>query len=288
MMRRRVAAPFGVNVVGMPASYELDLRVQFTTRTLARMGNSRLSGRTALVTGSTDGIGVGVAQALAAEGAHVIVTGRNAERGGEVIDQISAGGGQANFVWTDLAGGSGALLDLVAQATALAGGPLDILVNNAAQLINPAPTADVDEQLIDQALAVNVKSVFLLTGLVAPTMAARGHGAIVNVGSISGLIGMGGSALYGMTKAAIHSLTKSWAAEYGPSGVRVNTVAPGPTLTARNEEIKEHLAPMLARLPSGRASTLAEVAAAVVFLASDDAANIHGAMLSVDGGWAAI
>jgi NAD(P)-dependent dehydrogenase (short-subunit alcohol dehydrogenase family) len=109
-----------------------------------------------------------------------------------------------------------------------------------------------------------------------------------NIGSISGLIGHGGSALYGTTKATVHSLTKSWADEYGPSGVRVNTVASGPILTERNEEFADHVAPVLARIPSRRASTVAEIAAAVVFLAGDEAANIHGAPLSVDGGWAAV
>jgi NAD(P)-dependent dehydrogenase (short-subunit alcohol dehydrogenase family) len=248
----------------------------------------RLAARTALVTGSTDGIGAGIARAFAAQGAHVIVTGRQAERGDALVRRIVADGGHADFVQADLAAGLAAVHGLVDQATAFAGGHLDILVNNAALLINPEPTADVEEQLIDQALSVNIKSAFLLTGLIAPRMAARGQGAIVNIGSISALRAMSGSALYGMTKAAMHSLTRYWAAEYGPHGVRVNTVAPGPTLTDRNEEIKDLLAPMLARLPSGRASTLEEVAAAVVFLAGDEASNIHGATLSVDGGWSAI
>jgi NAD(P)-dependent dehydrogenase (short-subunit alcohol dehydrogenase family) len=252
------------------------------------MINERLVGRTALVTGSTDGIGAGVAEAFAAEGAHVIVTGRNAHRGGEVIERILADGGQADFVRADLTAGFSAVHALADEATSRLRGRIDILVNNAALLINPGPTADVEEEILDQALNVNIKAVFQLTGLIAPAMAVRGGGAVVNVGSINALLGMDGSALYGMTKAAIHALTKYWAAEYGPHGVRVNTVAPGPTLTARNEQIKDLLAPMLARLPSGRASTLAEVAAAVVFLASDEASNIHGATLSVDGGWSAI
>jgi NAD(P)-dependent dehydrogenase (short-subunit alcohol dehydrogenase family) len=255
---------------------------------LVAMDNTRLAGRTALVTGSTDGIGAGVAQAFAAAGAHVVVTGRNSERGGAVVEGIVADGGKADFVRADLAGGLSAVRALADEASLRVGGHLDILVNNAALLIHPGPTAAIDEELLDQALKVNIKSVFLLTGLVAPTMAARGNGAIVNIGSINALLGMDGSALYGMTKAAIHSLSKYWAAEYGRHGVRVNTVAPGPTLTSRNERIEDLLAPMLARLPSGRASTLAEVAAAVVFLASDDASNIHGATLSVDGGWSAI
>jgi NAD(P)-dependent dehydrogenase (short-subunit alcohol dehydrogenase family) len=252
------------------------------------MDTGRLAGRTALVTGSTEGIGAGVALGFGAAGAHVVVTGRNAGRGTEVVERIVAEGGRADFVRADLAGGLSAVRALADEATSRAGGRIDILVNNAALLIHPGPTADVDEELLDQALTVNIKSVFLLTGLIAPPMVARGEGAIVNIGSINALLGMSGSALYGMTKAAIHSLTKYWAAEYGPYGVRVNTVAPGPTLTTRNERIKDLLAPMLIRLPSGRASTLAEVAAAVVFLASDEASNIHGATLSVDGGWSAI
>jgi NAD(P)-dependent dehydrogenase (short-subunit alcohol dehydrogenase family) len=249
---------------------------------------TRLTDRAALVTGSTDGIGVAIARALAAEGARVVVSGRDSDRGAAVAAEISGSGGRATFVRADLAGGAGAVRDLVAAAEAALGGPLDILVNNAAMLIDPGPTADLDESLIDAALTVNVTATMLLTGAVAPTMAARGGGAIINVGSINGLIGMGGSALYSATKAAVHSLTKSWAAEYGPTGVRVNTVAPGPTLTRRNEALAGLLAPMLARVPSRRASTPDEVGRAVVFLASDDAANIHGATLSVDGGWAAI
>ena len=244
-------------------------------------------GRTALVTGSTDGIGVAIAAALAAHGAHVVVSGRDTARGDQVVATILATGGKATFVRADLRSAA-AVRALADTAHDLAGGPLDVLVNNAAMLIAPGPTEDVDEAVIDAALAVNIKATFLLTGLVAPRMATRGTGAIVNIGSINGLVGMAGSALYSATKATIHSLTKSWAAEYGPRGVRVNTVAPGPTRTRRNEEIAEHLAPIVARAPSARLSTPDEVAEAVLFLAGDAAANIHAATLSVDGGWAAV
>jgi NAD(P)-dependent dehydrogenase (short-subunit alcohol dehydrogenase family) len=249
-----------------------------------------LQDRTALVTGSTDGIGAAIARALAAEGAHVVVSGRDTTRGEKVVAAIGEDGGRATFVRADLAGGAAAVRDLADAARAAAGGPLDILVNNAAMIITPAATAEVDEELIDQALAVNVKAVFLLTGFVAPAMAARGSGAIINMGSISGFAGSAGSALYSATKATVHSLTKSWADEYGPSGVRVNTVAPGPTLTEKvaSPAIMEHVAPLLARVPSRRPSTPEEVAKAVVFLAGDNASNIHGATLSVDGGYAAV
>jgi NAD(P)-dependent dehydrogenase (short-subunit alcohol dehydrogenase family) len=247
----------------------------------------RLQGRTALVTGSTDGIGAGIARALAAEGAHVIVTGRDKDRGAEIAAGISGGGGAATFVYADLGTGAG-VRGLADAAHAIAGGPPGILVNNAAMLIAPGPTAEVGEELIDAALAVNVKAVILLTGLIAPGMAARGDGAIVNLGSINGLSGMAGSALYSATKAAIHSLTKSWADEYGPAGVRVNTVAPGPTVTEKTAALADRIAPIIARVPSRRASTPEEVARAVVFLAGDEASNIHGATLSVDGGRSAI
>jgi NAD(P)-dependent dehydrogenase (short-subunit alcohol dehydrogenase family) len=251
-----------------------------------------LLGRTALVTGSTDGIGAGIARALADAGAFVVVSGRSAARGEKVAAGIAERGGAAAFVGADLAGGAAAaraLADAAQDAARdAAGRPIDILVNNAAMLIAPGPTAEIGEDLIDGALAVNVKSVMLLTGLIAPGMAARGHGAIVNVGSINGLVGMAGSALYSATKAAIHSLTKSWAAEYGPSGVRVNTIAPGPTMTERNAAFADRIAPIVERAPSGRMGTVDEVGRAVVFLASDDAANIHGATLSVDGGLSAV
>ncbi|MFC4591383.1 SDR family NAD(P)-dependent oxidoreductase [Sphaerisporangium corydalis] len=250
--------------------------------------SGRLQGRTALVTGSTGGIGVAVARALAAEGAFVVVSGRDAGRGEEVVRSIAGAGGQAAFVAADLSKGAHAVEALAASALAAAGGRLDILVNNAAMLLTPTPTAEVPEDTIDAALATSVKSMFLLTGLLAPRMAARGGGAVVNLGSINGLVGMAHSALYSMTKAAVHSLTKSWSAEYGPYGVRVNTLAPGPTLTEKVKGYKEHLEPILARAPSRRASAPEEIAAAAVFLASDDAANVHGATLTVDGGFSAV
>jgi NAD(P)-dependent dehydrogenase (short-subunit alcohol dehydrogenase family) len=250
--------------------------------------HTRLACRTALVTGSTGGLGAAFATALAEQGAFVVVSGRNATRARAVVERIESSGGTAAFVAADLGEGAAEVRRLAGEATAAAGGHIDVLVNNAAMLLMPTPTAEVPEQLVRDAFAVNVTAPFLLTGIVAPAMATRGYGSIVNIGSINGLIGMGGSALYSATKATIHSLTKSWADEYGPRGVRVNTVAPGPSQTERNAEIAEHLAPLLARIPSRRASTLTEVAAAVVFLASDDASGINGATVSVDGGWSAV
>jgi len=250
--------------------------------------DTRLSGHTALVTGSTGGLGAAIARRLADEGAHVVVSGRNPERGAQVVTALRAAGGEATFVAADLAGGDGAIRAFAERATEAAGGRLDILVNNAATLLMPTPTADVAPDLLREAFEVNVFAPFLLTGLIAPAMVRDGGGAVVNIGSITGLRGAAGSAIYNSNKAAIHSLTTSWADEYGPFGVRVNAVAPGPIATERQQEFADHVQPVLDRLPSRRMSTPEEVAAAVAFLAGDDAANIHGVVLSVDGGWAAV
>lgn len=250
--------------------------------------STRLSGRTALVTGSTGGLGVTIAHALAADGAVVVVTGRDAARGESVVAGIRADGASAHFVAADLGGaGERAIGSLAERAAEAAGAGIDILVNNAAKLLLPEPTATLSAGEVAEAFMVNVIAPMLLTGRLASAMAARGSGSVVNIGSITGLRGTAGSAVYDATKASVHSLTRSWAAEYGPSGVRVNAVAPGPIATERAAEFTEHIAPALARIPSRRMSTPEEVAAAVVFLASDAAANIQGAVLSVDGGWAA-
>lgn len=239
-----------------------------------------LSGRKALVTGSTDGIGAAVARELALEGAHVVVTGRSRERGEAVVTGILAAGGSAELVVADL------VHDV--PALAAAAGDVDVLVNNAAMLLARTPTAAVSAEVFDTAFAVSVRSAFLLTGSIAPRMAARGSGAVVNLGSVNGLRGMAGSALYSATKAAVHSLTTAWAAEFGPSGVRVNTVAPGPTMTDKIGAVRDQLQPFFDRAPSRRPNSPREVARAVVFLASDEAANVHAVTLTVDGGWSAV
>ena len=250
--------------------------------------STRFTDRTALITGSTGGLGVAIASTLAAEGATVVVSGRDKQRGDAVVADIRSRGGRAEFVAADIGAGSDEVTRLAQEAVAAAGADIDILVNNAAMLLMPTPTADIEERLLHDAFGVNVFAPFLLTGLIAPSMAERGHGAIVNVGSITGLRGADGSAIYDATKAVMHSFTRSWAAEFGPAGVRVNAVAPGPIATERQAEFADHVAPLLARIPSRRISTPEEVAAAVAFLAGDDAANIHGVVLSVDGGWAAV
>ncbi|MCW2525691.1 MAG: short-chain dehydrogenase/reductase [Pseudonocardiales bacterium] len=247
--------------------------------------SNRLPDRTALVTGSTSGIGAAIAIAFAAEGAKVIVSGRDSARGEAVVKTIREAGGRAEFVAGDLSGGAASAQKLAAKSAAAFGSRIDILVNNAAYLVGGADTLKTTEEQINNALLMNIGAPFLLTAAVLPQMLDNGGGVVVNVGSINGAVGMAGAALYGASKAGLHSLTKSWAAEFGPRGVRFNTLAPGPTMTEGNEPIKAYIDVLMASTPAGRPGRVEDVAAAAVFLASDDAVHIHGTTLFVDGGF---
>lgn len=177
----------------------------------------RLAGKTALVTGATSNIGRAIAEAFAAEGAHVVVSGRSAGRGAEVVEGIRAQGGQADFVRADLDGSAAASRALAEEATRVLGGRIDVLVNNAG--IYPADsTAGTDEKTFDEVYAVNVKAPFFLTGAVAPAMAAAGGGAIINLSSWVARLGISVAALYSSTKGAMETLTRAWSAEFGPRG----------------------------------------------------------------------
>ena len=240
-----------------------------------------LTGQRALVTGGTSGIGRATAEALAREGARVLISGRSETRGTEVVAAIKAGGGEAEFVRADLEspGDVRGLADRAAD--------VDILVNNAG--VFPAgATHKLSEAAFDQAFAVNVKAPFLLTARIAPKMAARGRGAIINVTTMVAEFGMAGLAAYGASKAAVALLTKAWAAEYGPKGVRVNAVSPGPTRTPGTDAMGDGFGAIVSTIPLGRAADPDEIAEAIVFLASNKASYMNGAVIPVDGGRVAV
>ena len=242
-----------------------------------------LRGKTALVTGSTSGIGRATAIALAARGAHVLVVGRNEQRAKDVVAEIEGTGGRASFRLTTLSDLQSAQ-DLVEWATEAGDKHVDILINNAGiALLGPSNAASEAE--FDETFALNVKIPFFLVASLAPPMAERGWGSIVSISTMVASFGQAGMALYGASRAALELLTKAWAAEYGPSGVRVNAVSPGPTRTRMMEAVPEEMVNQLAALaPAGRVAEPEELAAAIVFLASDDASFVHGVTLAVDGG----
>jgi len=240
-----------------------------------------LIGSTALITGATSGIGRAAARSLAERGAHVIVSGRSPERGEAVVAEIRAAGGKADFVATDLRDAGGV------RAVELGGGHVDILVNNAG-IFPFGPTEATTEADFDEVYAVNVKAPYFLVSALAPAMAAQGGGVIVNVTTMVAEFGAPGAALYGSSKAALVLLTKAWAAEYGPSGVRVNAVSPGPTRTEGTAPMGDALDELAQGGPAGRPGLPEEIATAIAYLASEDSSFVHGAVLPVDGGRVAV
>jgi NAD(P)-dependent dehydrogenase (short-subunit alcohol dehydrogenase family) len=245
-----------------------------------------LTGQTALVTGANSGIGRAVARDLAAHGVHVVLTGRNVGRGEDAVATIRAEGGKADFIAASLSDEATARL-LARQAVEVGGGHVDILVNNAG-IFPFGPTHEVTDDDFDDAFGINVKVPFFLVAELAPAMASRGQGAIVNITTMVAQYGQANMALYGSTKAALVLLTKSWAAEYGPAGVRVNAVSPGPTRTEGTAPMGDALDNLAATTPAGRPGLPEEIAKAVTYLASDDASFVHGALLPVDGGRIAV
>ncbi|WP_328995765.1 SDR family oxidoreductase [Kribbella sp. NBC_01245] len=244
----------------------------------------RLQNKKTLITGSTSNIGRAIAFAFAAEGAHVIVSGRDRERGEAVVAQIREAGGRADYVYADLDGTAAASSALAAAAADRLGGRIDILVNNAG-IYPPGTTLTIDDESFDRVYAVNVKAPFFLTQAVVPGMLDAGSGVIINLGSWVARLGIPVGALYSSTKGAMETLTRAWSSEFGNRGVRVNAISPGVIVTPDWDSTTDHPGESLMHgTPVGRSGHPDAIAAAAVYLASDDAAFIHGTVLDVDGG----
>ncbi len=246
----------------------------------------RLDGRTALVTGASRGIGAAVAQGLAAAGADLVLTARHERDLQHVADRLAGEHRvEVTTLTADLAAPEAAP-DLAGRAWEAAG-RLDILVNNAGISI-PALATDVTGADYDAVMAVNVRTPSLLAADLGGRMARSGGGRIVTIASVAGLRALPEHYVYCMSKAAIIMAGKVLALELGGAGVRVNTVCPTVVLTEMGTQVwgdPAKSAPMLARIPAGHFAQPADVADAVVYLASDAAEMLNGTELVIDGGF---
>jgi NAD(P)-dependent dehydrogenase (short-subunit alcohol dehydrogenase family) len=238
-----------------------------------------LAGKIALVTGATSGIGRAAALQLSREGAEVIVHGRDPQRGAETVNEIEAAGGKARFIAADL----NDPIELRRLGDEV--GEIDVLVNNAGTSWFGA-TADLDVDTFDRMFAANVRAPYFLVASIAPAMAANGGGSIINVGSMAGEVGMPGGAAYGGTKGMLSAMTRSWAVEFSPRGVRINTVAAGPAFTGISP--RERTAALGATTILDRAAEPEEIAEVIAFLASPRSSYITGATIAADGGRTAV
>jgi NAD(P)-dependent dehydrogenase (short-subunit alcohol dehydrogenase family) len=242
-----------------------------------------LEGRHALVTGASRGIGAATARALDRAGAQVLLTARGEDDLAKVAGDLEH---DPRVVTGDLSHPN-APAEIAAKALEELGS-VEILVNNAAAAAR-LPTVEADAALIDELMAVNVRGPLLLIAALVPAMTAQGSGSIINLSSVSGLVGTARRAAYAASKAALDGATRSLAIELGPSGIRVNSVAPGvvdTALWANNKAVAGVVETIEAQTPLRRWATPEDIADVIVFLASDAARFITGETISADGGLA--
>ena len=242
-----------------------------------------LDGKVAIVTGASRGIGSASARAFAAAGATVVLAARTAEAIATVADEINAAGGRALAIPTDVTDPES--VQRLVEKTVATFGRLDVAFNNAGAGHMPTPLADISFEDFEVGLKANLYGSFLGMKYEIPAMLAAGGGAIVNMSSTAGLQGAPGMAPYSAAKHGVVALTRSAALDYGKSNIRVNALAPGPIVNEQMSRLPEDRLQQIARfIPLGRLGRTEEVARAAVWLCSDDASFITGAVLSIDGG----
>ncbi len=248
----------------------------------------RLEGRVALITGGTSGIGSATAVRFAREGASVAITGRNTERGEQVVQTIGAIGGQALFIRADVRFADDCR-NAVDQ-TLKRFGKIDVLFNNAG-VFHPKTIPECTEEEWDETIDSSLKGAFLMSKFVLPSMIERGSGSIILTSSGWGILGGDRAAAYCAAKGGLVVMAKAMAIDHGPDGIRVNCVCPGDVLTPMLHDDADKrgmswdaYAAGAANRPLGRIGTVDEIADAVLFLASDESSFVTGASLVVDGG----
>ncbi|HEY3036167.1 MAG TPA: SDR family NAD(P)-dependent oxidoreductase [Streptosporangiaceae bacterium] len=245
--------------------------------------SSQLAGRVAIVTGASRGIGAATSRALSRAGAAVVVAARDEQALAALAEQITAGGGRALVVPTDVT--DPAAVRRLVEQTLGAYGRLDAAVNNAAGGHRPTPLAEVPIDDYDSELSVSLRGVFLAMKYEIPAMLEGGGGSIVNMASTSGLQPVGGLAGYVSAKFGVIGLTRTAALDYAEAGVRVNALAPGPILTEQLQRAGQQAQQQAAKtLPMRRVGRPDEVAAAALWLCSQESSFVTGTTLVVDGG----
>jgi 3-oxoacyl-[acyl-carrier protein] reductase len=241
----------------------------------------KLDGKVALITGGANGIGKITAQKFLEEGAKVVISDYNAEAG-EATSQELERYGKVTFVQGDVANTD--QIKAMVQQTVDQYGTIDILVNNAGITIDGLLTK-MDEESWEKVISVNLSGVFKCTKEVVTVMLIQGSGVILNASSVVGIHGNIGQTNYAATKAGVIGLTKSWAKGFGPKGIRVNAVAPGFIVTDMTAKVPQKILDLMeAKTPLRKLGRPEDIAAAYLFLASEDASYINGTILSVDGG----